>query len=147
MLKSLVGALVAGEMKKLARRTRNAVLLNVLAGVSAIAGVGFLVGAGFTAAARRYGSVETAIGFAAGFIAIAALLIAINALQAKAWKRRRLKAEGSELRALAATAAIAALPGLLKSKTGLAGVLLPIAALVALKIYDENRSDGDSGED
>ncbi len=139
MLRSMVMALIAGQAKELTRRVRSAALLNLLAVIFATVGAGFLVGAGFIVAANRYGTLESAIGFAIGFLAVAALLFAVNAIQSRAWKRRQEQMQANEMKTLAATALIAALPGLLKSKSGLAGILLPIAGLVALKIYDENR--------
>ncbi len=143
MLKSLIGSLIAGEMKELTGRAKGALLLYALACVSAVVGVGFLVGAGFVIASSRYGTLNAAIGFGVGFLVMAMLFLAVNSMQAKAWRRRREAQRGDEIKALAATALIAALPGLLKTRSGIAGVLMPIVGLIALKIYDENRGDDD----
>ena len=141
MLKSVITSLISGEMKDLTGRAKGALMLYVLACVSAVVGLGFLVGAAFVIAATRYGALNAALGFGVGFLALALLFIAINSMQAKAWKRKREAQRSGEIKLLAATALIAALPGLLKTKSGIAGALMPIVGLIALKIYDENRGD------
>lgn len=148
MLRSIIGALIAGEAKQLSRRAKSAVILHLLAAIALAVGAGFLIGAGYIFAAERYGSLNAAIGFGAGFVAIAVLLLIINAMQAKAWRRRRAEERGGELKLLAATAAIAALPGLLKTRSGIVGLLAPIAGLVLLKVIEENQLDEtDDAED
>lgn len=144
MFKTIVGSLISGEMKELTGRAKSALLLYLMAGISVVVGAGFLLGAAFIFLADIYGTLRTAIGFGVGFLVIAVLLVIVNSMQAKAWQRRREQQRGSEIKALAATAMIAALPGLLKSRSGLAGVLMPVLGLIALKIYDENREDEDT---
>lgn len=143
MFKALIGSLIAGEMKELTGRVRSSVLLYLFAGICVVVGIGFLIGAAFLLAAERYGTLEAALGFGGGFIVLAVLLVLIDSMQAKAWKRRRAERRGGELKALAATALLAALPGLLKTRTGFAGIMMPVIGLIALKIYDENREDED----
>ncbi|MEX0347763.1 MAG: hypothetical protein AB3N20_22770 [Rhizobiaceae bacterium] len=147
MLKSIISALVAGEAKQLTHRAKSAAVLYLLAVVALVVGAGFLVGAGYIFAAEKYGSLNAAIGFGIGFAAIAVLLLIINAMQAKAWRRRRAEERGGELKLLAATAAIAVLPGLLKTRSGLVGLLAPIAGLVLLKIIEENQPDDSDDAD
>ncbi len=141
MLKSLIGTLIAGEAKQLTRRAKGAVILYALAIVALAVGAGFLIGAGYIAAAARYDALNAAIGFGVGFIVLAMIFLVVNSVQARAWRRKREEERSGELKTLAATAVIAALPGLLKSRAGLAGILIPIAGLVALKIIDENRDE------
>lgn len=146
MLKSLVSVLVSGEVKELTSRISSAAILYVLAGLFAIVGIGFLVGAGFVLAAERYGTIEAALGFGLGFLAVAVVLLIINSALAKAWKRRRREERAGELKALAIAALLGTVPGLLKTRGGLAGILVPIIGLVALKIVEENRGDGEDDE-
>jgi hypothetical protein len=146
MLRALLAALISGEAKAFAGRARTAAALYLLASVALAAGIAFLVGAAFLLAAERFGSLRAAIGFGLGFVVAGAGLLAVNALLAGAWRRKRKAERGAEFRALAATAALVALPSLLKSRTGLVGLLLPVVGLVALKILDENRQT-DGGRD
>lgn len=143
MFKALMGSLIAGEMKELTGRIKTATVLYLLACILVVVGIGFLIGAAFVLAAERYGTLEAALGFGFGFIVLAVLLVLINSMRAKAWKRRRLEQKGGELKALAATALLAALPGLLKTRSGFAGIMMPVIGLIALKIYDENRESDD----
>ncbi|MEZ5812260.1 MAG: hypothetical protein R3D45_12680 [Rhizobiaceae bacterium] len=147
MLKSLVSSLVSGEVKELTSRVSSAAILYVLAGLCAVVGVAFLVGAGFVLVAERYGTIEATLGFGLGFLVVAVLLLVVNSMQAKAWKRRREEARAGEVKALAIAALLGAVPGLLKTRGGLAGILVPIIGLVALKIVDENRGDGGKDEE
>lgn len=147
MLSSFLSALISGEVKQYASHIRNATVVNVLAVIAVVIGIGFGIGAGYIALAQQIGPLYTSIWFAAGFIVAGVILLMINKMRTRAWKRRRRAERGQEIRALATTALIAALPSLMKSRTGMIGLLLPLIGLVAFKIYEENRGSDENDPD
>lgn len=144
MLRTLLTALISGEVAALARSARRAAILYALAAIAFAAAFGFLVGALFVFVSERFGAIATAIGFATGFIIVGVSCLVANGLRARAARHRRQAEREPELRGLAIAAALAALPSLLSSRKALAGLAVPLLGLLALKIHDENRKkDGD----
>jgi len=137
-LASLISALASGEAIAAMRRARTAAIVYGLAAVAALCGLGFLLGAAYIWAADRYGSMAACLGFAAGFLVLAGLILLIHQLAAGTRARRRARRRNADLKALGITAALAVLPSLLKGKGGKELVLGPIIALVAYAIYKEN---------
>lgn len=135
---SLIAGLASGETVAALHRARLAAVAYALAGLTALCGLGFLVGAGYIWAARRYGSLEAALGFGAGFLILSGLILLIFRLSAESRAQRRARRRNADMTALGVTAALAALPVLLRSKGGLGAILGPAAALVAYAIYREN---------
>jgi hypothetical protein len=103
-----------------------------------VCGVGFLVAAGFIAAERRWGAINASVGFGIGFIVLAIIVFAVYRAAA-AMRRRRLERErkAAQMSSLIA-AALALVPTLLRSRTGMAELLAPVVALLAYMIYKEN---------
>ena len=143
---SLIAGFASGETVAALRRARGAAIAYMLAGLAALCGVGFLVGAGYIWAAARYGSLEAAIGFGIGFLVLAGLIVLIFRLSAESRVVRRARRRNADMTAVGVTAALAALPVLLRSKGGLGAVLGPAAALVAYAIYRENVKPGDEDD-
>lgn len=137
-LASLISALASGEAIAAMRRARTAAVVYGLAAVAALCGLGFLLGAAYIWAADRYGPMAACLGFAAGFLVLAGLILIIHQLAAGTRARRRARRRNADLKALGITAALALLPSLLKRKGGKELVLGPIIALVAYAIYKEN---------
>ena len=147
MLASLLASLASGETAVAIRRARRAAVVYLLAGVAALCGVGFLIGALYIWLSRRYGSLETALWFGAGFLVIAVAILLIHRLTAGSRARRAAERRKSDLTAVGVAAALAVLPGLLRSRAGIGTLLAPALAVVAYAIYRENsRPKPDSDE-
>ncbi|ESW66086.1 hypothetical protein X769_23510 [Mesorhizobium sp. LSJC268A00] len=138
MLAPLISALASGEAIAAMRRARTAAIVYGLAAVAALCGLGFLLGAAYIWAADRYGSMAACLGFAAGFLVLAGLIVLIHQLAAGTRARRRARRRNADLKALGITAALAVLPALLKGKGGKGVILGPMIALAAYAIYREN---------
>ncbi|KQZ80861.1 hypothetical protein ASD64_11240 [Mesorhizobium sp. Root157] len=145
---SLIAGFASGETAAALRRARGAALAYALAGLAALCGIGFLVGAGYIWAAARYGSLEAALGFGIGFLMLAGLILLIFRFKAESRAVRRVRRRKADMTAVGVTAALAALPVLLRGKSGLGAVLGPAAALAAYAIYRENvkRDDGETAD-
>src|SRR3990170_1165178 len=138
MLASLIASLASGETMVAMRRARRAAITYVLAGIAGLVGVGFLVGALYMWLSERYGRLETAIGFGVGFIVLAALILLVHRLTATSRARRAAERRKADLTAMGVAAALAALPGLMRSRAGLGTLLAPALAVVVYAIYREN---------
>ena len=149
-LASLISALASGEAIAAMRRARTAAIVYGLAAVAALCGLGFLLGAAYIWTADHYGPMAACLGFAAGFLVIAGLILIIHQLAAGKRARRRARRRNADLKALGITAALAVLPALLKGKGGKGVILGPMIALAAYAIYRENmkpdRDDDPDGE-
>lgn len=141
-LLSLIAGLASGETAAALRRARLAAIAYGLAGVAALCGIGFLIGALHIWASARYGVLEATLGFGIGFLVIAGLILLIFRLGAGSRARRRRRRRTADMTALGATAALAALPALLRSRAGPGLVLGPAFALLAYAIYRENARPG-----
>lgn len=138
MLGSLLTAFLSGETVNVARRARRAAIAYLLAGIAALAGMGFLVGAGYVAAARRYGSIEAAVGFGFGFLAIALAIVIGHAIMRKSRATRAKDRRAVDITTIASAAAITLLPTLARSKAGVGGLVVPALAAFAYLIYREH---------
>jgi len=147
MLASLISALASGEAIAVLHRARTAAIIYAIAALMALCGLGFLVGAAYIWAAGHYGPIAASLGFGIGFLAIAGLFLVVYWLSAGARARRRARRRNADMRAIGITAALAALPVLLKGKSGLGVVLGPAIALAAYAIYRENVKPGPDDPD
>jgi hypothetical protein len=134
MLASLIAAFVSGEAMDVARRAKWTAIAYLIAAIFCLCGLGFLIAAAYMAAARRFGSIEAAIGFGIAFLLLTALVFAIRAIAASL--RRRPSRRSVDLATIAGAGAVSALPLLLRSK---AGIISPLIVLAAYAIYRENR--------
>ncbi len=149
LLASLLSGFASGETVAAIRRARTAAIVYTLAALAAFCGLGFLVGAAYIWAAARYGSFAAALGFGAGFLVIAGLVLLVHRLMSeRPCPPRGARRRNADMKALGITAAIAVLPTLLKGKGGLGLILGPAVALAAYAIYRENvkPDDPDAGE-
>jgi len=146
-LASLIGGLASGETAAALRRARTAAIVYLLAGSAACLGLGFLVAAAFMWAERRYGPIEAALGFGAGFLVAGGLVLLAYKVGAGARARREAKRRKADLTALGVTAAAALLPALARIRPGPGLILGPLAAVAAYALYRENvrppAGDGD----
>ncbi|MCO5064784.1 MAG: hypothetical protein M9924_10225 [Rhizobiaceae bacterium] len=138
MLAALLGSLASGETKLALRRAKLAVFVYGFAAICLLCGLGFLVGAGYIFAAERYGSLQAALGFGAGFILLALLALLIFKLTARRRARRTAAFRKSEISALAAASGIAIASNLLRSKAGIGLIATPLVGFLAYQIIKEN---------
>lgn len=138
MLSSLIASLVSGEASEAVARARRAAIVYALAAILLACGLGFLLIAGFVVAAREFGVVPAALGFGAGFIVVALLLVAIHGAVAKARAKRVRKRRQSDMAAVASAAAVAMLPALLADRRGRSIAMLAPAAALGWAIWREN---------
>jgi undecaprenyl pyrophosphate phosphatase UppP len=146
MLASLIASLASGETVVAIRRARRTAIVYLLAGMAGLCGVGFLIGALYIWLSERYGRLETAIGFGVGFIVLAALILLVHRLTAGSRARQAAERRKSDLTAVGVAAALAALPGLTRSRAGLGALIVPALAVIGYAIYRENskpRTDPD----
>ena len=138
MLASLIASLASGETVVALHRARRAAIVYLLAGTAGLCGIGFLIGALYIWFSERYGRLETAIGFGVGFIVLALLILLAHRLTAGSRARRATERRKSNLTAVGTAAALAVLPGLLRSRAGLGALLVPALAVIGYAIYREN---------
>ncbi|AMY02609.1 hypothetical protein AB0V79_30585 [Mesorhizobium ciceri] len=146
MLATLISGLASGETVAAVHRARTAAIVYVIAIAAALCGLGFLVGAAYIWTAMRYGSLAAALGFGAGFLVLAGLILLIYRISAGSRARRRAQRRNADMKAIGVTAALAVLPSLLKGKGGLGAILGPAVALAAYAIYRENVKSDDPDE-
>ena len=150
MLASLIASLASGETVVAIRRARRAAIVYLLAGTAGVIGVGFLIGALYIWLSELYGRLETALGFGVDFIVLALLILLVHRLTAGSRAKRAAERRRSDLTAMGVAAALAALPGLMRSRAGLGTLLAPALAVVAYAIYRENskpKPDRDDARD
>ncbi|WEK05081.1 MAG: hypothetical protein P0Y65_02170 [Candidatus Devosia phytovorans] len=129
-----LAGLLGIEIEHITERVRNAIILNVVIAVFALLGVGFLLSAGFIAVAAELGSLYAALIFGGVFLFLA-LAVYLGSLIGKGQHKRAVaeKRRSSETSAFMTTAAVTALPVLLKSplvrKFG-----IPAAAIAAFML-------------
>jgi zinc transporter ZupT len=140
VLATLVAALASLDPSRTKRRFRRALIYYAFAGIALLLGFGFLLVAAFIWAAARWGAFEAALGFGFGFLALAAIIMMVHRVVVARRARRRAEQEKAEqFRSIATAAAVAAVPALVR-KAGIVGTLaLPLAALAAFAIWQENK--------
>lgn len=138
MLPTLITSLISGEAADALARARRAAVVYALAGLLVLAGVGFLLGAGYIVAARRFGSLEAALGFAGAFILLAIILVISLRIWTKTRARRVAERRKREVTGIATAAALALLPALITRKGVVSGLAVPLAAAIAYAIWREN---------
>ncbi|RST85094.1 hypothetical protein EJC49_17630 [Aquibium carbonis] len=140
MIGPLVAAIASANAPRMARRLRRAVIDYAIAGVAFVLGIGFLLVAAFIWAARRWGGLEAAIGFGLGFLLLSVLTLMVHRMvTARRLRRLAERQKADQVRSMATAAAVAAVPALIR-QVGIVGSLaLPLAALAAYAIWQENR--------
>ena len=146
-LVSLLISLVTGEAGIVARHVRSATIAYGAALIAALTGVSFFLLAAYLWLAERFGPINAALGFGAGFLVLAGIVLLTYRLTAKRRRRRRAERRKSDLAALAIAAGVASLPELLRSKEGIGALLGPLAAFLAYAIYRENSPKPDDAGD
>jgi uncharacterized membrane protein len=126
-----LAALLGIEVEAITERLRNTIIINVVMIGLGLVGVSFLVAAGFFALAELYGTIYAALILAVVFLVLA-LAVYLGARIGESRHRREVakKRRSTETSAFLTTAALTAVPMVLKSPLGRA-LALPAAALAA----------------
>ena len=146
MLASLIASIASGQTAAAVIRARRAAVAYAMAGLAMLCGAGFLLFALYIWAAHRYGPLEAALGMGGSFIVLAGIILVVHRIASAARARREAERRKSDLTAVGVAAALAFLPGLLRSKAGLGALLAPAVALAAYAIYRENSLRDDPDE-
>ncbi len=138
MFGTLIASIVAGETANVIGRTKRMAIVYAVAAFSALFGVMFGLIAVYVWMAREWGPVRTALGMAVFFTLAAILIVAIHNVRAKRQAREATKRRAVDVKAIATTAAVAALPGLLSRKGSAVALLVPVLGVLGYLIYNEN---------
>ncbi len=138
MLGSLIATILSGEALDAARRARSAAIAYAVAGLLGLLGVGFIVGAGFVAAARRFGTIETALAFGFAFLVVALAIVAIHSMTQKRRKKAAASRRTADVATIAGVAAVTLLPTLLRGRSAVGGIAVAALGILAYGIYREN---------
>jgi hypothetical protein len=141
---SLLGPLAAIlgiEAESIIARTRAMMIAYVLMGLFALVGISFLFGAGYMALADALSPIIAALIFGGVFLLLA-LAVYLGTMVGEG-KRRKAAAErrrSSETGAFLTTAALTAIPAVMKSPL-IVRLGLPAAALAAFAMMRDRRDD------
>jgi hypothetical protein len=139
-----LAALLGIEVEAITERVRNAIIINAVMIGLALVGVSFLLVAGFFALAELYGVIYAALILAAVFLVLA-LAVYLGTRIGESRRRREVasKRRSSETSAFVTTAALTALPVILRSPIART-IGLPAAAIAAYLLV---RGGDDRSED
>lgn len=137
-----LAALLGFEVEAITDRVKNLIILNAVMIIFALCGAGFLVGAGYIALADWLGGLYAALIFG-GLFLLLALAVYLGSRIGEGRRKREVatKRKSSETSAFVTTAALTALPVLLKSPL-VRTLGLPAAAIAAFLLV-RNSSDKD----
>jgi uncharacterized membrane protein len=126
-----LAALLGIEVEAITDRVKKTIIVNAAMIVFGLAGVIFLVGAGFLALAGQVGAIYAALIFSGVFLLLA-IAVYLGSRIGETRRKREIadKRRSSETSAFVTTAALTALPVLLKSPL-LRTLGLPAAAIAA----------------
>ena len=138
-----LASLLGLEVDHLTGRIKRAVIINAIIIVLGLLGAGFLVAAGYIALAQEVGPLYASLIFAGAFLLLA-LAVYAGARIGEGRRKRELvqKRRSSEAGAFMTTAAMAALPMLLRSPL-LRTLGLPAAIAAYLIVTNGGGSDDD----
>lgn len=139
-----LASLLGLEVDHITDRIKHAVVVNAFIIVFGLMGAGFLIAAGFMALAQIVGGIYAALIFASTFLLLALAVYAGMRIGEGRRKREIVeKRRSSETNALLTTAALSALPMVLRSPL-LRTIGLPVAAVAAfLLIRSGSENDPD----
>lgn len=138
MFASIIASIAAGETATIIGRVKRAAIVYVLVALMVLLALIFGLLALYVWIAQHYGAMPAAIGFAVAFIVIAALLLIIHKATSRAAAKRAARERAVDLKAIAATAAVAGLPAILSRKGSGMALLVPVLGVVGYLIYKEN---------
>lgn len=139
-----LAALLGIEVEAITGRLRSTIIINAVMIALGLVGVSFLIAAGFFALAELYGAIYAALILAAIFLVLAlAVYLSLRIAEARHRREVASKRRSTETSAFVTTAALTALPAVMKSPLGRA-LALPAAAVAA---YFLMRKTGDTKDD
>lgn len=126
-----LAALLGIEVEAITDRVKTAIIVNAVMALFGLLGIGFLIAAGYIALAQQVGGLYAALILAGVFIVLALAIYLGNRIGESRHKRQAAsKRRSSETSAFVTTAALTALPVLLKSPV-VRTLGIPAAALAA----------------
>lgn len=137
-------ALLGIEMEAITERVRTTIVINAVMVVLGLLGAGFLIAAGFIALSDRLGALYAALILAGAFLLLALAVFAGTRIGES--RRRRAIAEkrrSGETGAFLTTAALTALPAVIRSPT-LRIALLPASLIAAYLLLRNHRDKPDA---
>lgn len=138
MFGTLISSLVAGEAANMVGRAKRAAIAYGAAALFVLFGVFFALIAAYVWAAGRWGPIVAALVFAGTFLALAIVTVVFQKATAKAQARRAARKRAVDAKALATTAAVAALPALLANPRSAVALTVPVLGVLGYLIYQEN---------
>lgn len=140
-----LAALLGIEVEAITDRVKTTIIVNATMIVFALVGASFLLVAGFLALADIFGAIYAALIFGGAFLLLA-LAVYLGSRIGEGRRKRELstKRRSSETSAFVTTAALTALPMLLKSPL-VRTFGLPAAALAAFLLVRNSGDDDDKG--
>ncbi|MHB2267049.1 hypothetical protein [Aliihoeflea sp. PC F10.4] len=138
MLVTLLSSLVAGETSNIIGRMKRAAVAYSAAAFFILLGVLFALIAAYIWAATRWSPITAALIFAGTFVALAIVTVVFQSVTAKTQARRAARKRAVDTKALATTAAVAALPALLANPRSAAALTVPVLGVIGYLIYKEN---------
>lgn len=149
MIGPLIAAFATGEIGLTVERTKRAVAAYALALVFILLGAGFLLVAAYIQLARMFGPLTAALSLGIVFLVIGGIVLAAHQARARTEQRRVAEKRKTDLVSLGATAAIAALPSMMRGRrgraTGAAAAVTPLVLGVAYALYQRRRHADDAG--
>jgi choline-glycine betaine transporter len=134
-----LAALLGFELETMKDRLQRTIFGNAIMVVLSLIGIGFLLAAAFLALAAITGAIYSALIFAAVFLVCAfGLHLSLKASAAKERRAAAAKRHSGETSAFVTTAALTALPVLLRSPLART-VGIPAAAIAALLLFRSKR--------
>ncbi|WP_312222378.1 hypothetical protein [Rhizobium rhizoryzae] len=141
-LAPLLASLLTSDVRGFAQRTKRNVILYAIAALFALTAYGTGIAALAVYLARKIGPVTALASVAGGSLLIVLIILLAVSIKNKAdEKRRREAAAGS--RAMMLTAAVSALPLLVKSKPLMAAAISGGVGLIALKLLGGGNDPSD----
>lgn len=139
MFAALIAQIAAGETAKIVQRMKRAALAYAVAGLLLFLALIFALIAVYVWMAVKYGPISAAMVFTAVFAVLGVVVIVGHRVTSRVQARRAARRRSVDAKAIATTAAVAAIPALLARKgTGIA-LLVPLLGAVGYLIYQENR--------
>lgn len=138
MLATLIASIVSGETADIVGRTKRAAIAYAIAGLMVLFAVMFGLIALYAWVAGHWGPIPAALALAGAFIVLAILIIVIHGSAAKRQAREASKRRSVDAKAIATTAAVAALPALLARRGSAVALIVPVLGMVGYLIYKEN---------
>lgn len=139
ILAPLLSGILGEELRSAATQARRSAIFLSLIGISVLVGLVFLLMAAFLTLERHYGGPCAALIMAGSAFLLAIIVLAIMKIIAASERKRRRRRVEADKSALVATAAIAAVPAILKRP--ILAVALPLAGIAAMAfLADSKRS-------